>query len=96
MASAFSEIAKHTPELAQAVVDCGLVPYIAPLLSHLDQKLKREVISFVTENEFHPFPKTPTTKIMSRRKVVLIFAACYVIKDLKPEMEFKAIGDPFG
>ncbi len=85
MASAFSEIAKHTPELAQAVVDCGLVPFIAPLLSHLDQKLKREV----TENKFHPFPKTPTTKSMSRRKVVLIFAACYVIKDLKPEMEFK-------
>jgi hypothetical protein len=50
----------------------------------------------VTENEFHPFPKTPTTKSMSRRKVVLIFEACYVIKDLKPEMEFKAIGDSFG
>ena len=31
-ASALSDIAKHTPELAQAVVDAGLSAYINPLL----------------------------------------------------------------
>jgi hypothetical protein len=42
-ASALSDIAKHTPELAQVVVDTGAVPYLAPLLVNQDAKLKRQV-----------------------------------------------------
>jgi hypothetical protein len=41
-ASALSDIAKHTPELAQVVVDTGAV-YLAPLLVNQDAKLKRQV-----------------------------------------------------
>jgi hypothetical protein len=40
---ALSEIAKHTEELAQAVVDQGAVPYLAALISHPDAQLKRYV-----------------------------------------------------
>lgn len=43
-ASALSDIAKHTPELAQVVVDAGAVAYLAPLLVNQDAKLKRQVI----------------------------------------------------
>ncbi len=42
-ASALSDIAKHTPELAQAVVDAGAVAYLAPLVISQDAKLKRQV-----------------------------------------------------
>lgn len=42
-ASALADIAKHTPELAQVVVDTGAVPYLAPLLVNQDAKLKRQV-----------------------------------------------------
>jgi hypothetical protein len=42
-ASALSDIAKHTPELAQAVVDAGAVAYLAPLVVNQDAKLKRQV-----------------------------------------------------
>ena len=38
-----SDIAKHTPELAQAVVDAGAVAYLAPLIVNPDGKLKRQV-----------------------------------------------------
>jgi len=44
-ATALSEIAKHTEELAQAVVDQGAVPYLAALISHPDAQLKRQVCS---------------------------------------------------
>jgi len=39
----FSDICKHSPELAQAVVDAGAVAYLAPLIVHPDAKLKRQV-----------------------------------------------------
>ena len=42
-ASSLGDIAKHTPELAQAVVDAGSVEYLAPLIFHPDAKLKRQV-----------------------------------------------------
>lgn len=42
-ASALSDIAKHTPELAQAVVDAGAVAYLAPLVLNLDARIKRQV-----------------------------------------------------
>jgi hypothetical protein len=35
-ASALSEIAKHSPELAQAVVDAGAVPFLSSLIPHPD------------------------------------------------------------
>ena len=38
-----AEIAKHAPELAQIVVDAKTVPLIAPLVTHSDAKLKRQV-----------------------------------------------------
>jgi hypothetical protein len=41
--SALSDISKHTPELAQAVVDAGAVQYLAPLVINQDAKLKRQV-----------------------------------------------------
>jgi hypothetical protein len=37
------DICKHSPELAQAVVDAGAVAYLAPLILHPDAKLKRQV-----------------------------------------------------
>ena len=43
-ASSLSDIAKHTPELAQAIVDAGAVAYLAPLVINQDAKLKRQVI----------------------------------------------------
>ncbi len=42
-ASALGDVAKHTPELAQAVVDAGAVAYLAPLVTNQDAKLKRNV-----------------------------------------------------
>jgi hypothetical protein len=42
-ASALSDIAKHSPELAQAVVDASAVTYLAALITHPDTKLKRQV-----------------------------------------------------
>ena len=50
-ASALSDIAKHTPELAQAVVDAGAVAYIAPLIVNPDGKLKRQVRSKSASNQ---------------------------------------------
>jgi len=44
-ATALAEIAKHTEELAQNVVDNGAVPYLAALISHPDAQLKRQVCS---------------------------------------------------
>ena len=42
-ASSLGDIAKHTPELAQAVVDANSVEYLVPLIFHPDAKLKRQV-----------------------------------------------------
>lgn len=44
-ASALSDISKHTPELAQTVVDAGAIAYLAQLLEVQDSKLKRQVLS---------------------------------------------------
>ena len=41
--AALSDISKHTPELAQSVVDAGAVAYLAPLVVSHDGKLKRQV-----------------------------------------------------
>lgn len=35
-ASALSEICKHSPELAQSVVDAGAVPFLSTLIPHPD------------------------------------------------------------
>ena len=39
-ASSLSDIAKHSPEMAQAVVDAGAVAYLAPLILSPDAKLR--------------------------------------------------------
>jgi hypothetical protein len=39
--AALSEIAKHSEELAQAVVDNGAVPDLVGLLGHPDTSLKK-------------------------------------------------------
>ena len=42
-ACTLADIAKHSPELSQTIVDAGVVPFIAPLITHGDSKLRREV-----------------------------------------------------
>ncbi len=42
-ASALSDISKHSPELAQAVVDAGAVSLLSKDVSHVDAALKRQV-----------------------------------------------------
>ena len=42
-ASALTEISKHSPELAQAVVDKGALPFLSSLVNHPDAQLKRQV-----------------------------------------------------
>lgn len=42
-ASSLSDIAKHSPEHAQAVVDAGAVAFLAPLVVNQDAKVKRQV-----------------------------------------------------
>jgi hypothetical protein len=44
-ASALSDISKHTPELAQSVVDAGAISFLAPLIKSPDAPLKRQVLS---------------------------------------------------
>jgi hypothetical protein len=51
--STLSEICKHSPELAQIVVDAGSVPYLAPMVSHPDSKLKRQVNSCLSQIAKH-------------------------------------------
>jgi hypothetical protein len=43
-ASALSDIAKHSPEQAQVVVDAGAVACLAPLVINQDTRLKRQVL----------------------------------------------------
>ncbi len=52
-ASSLSDIAKHTPELAQAVVDAGAVAYLAPLVINQDAKLKRQVCCALSQIAKH-------------------------------------------
>ena len=42
-ASALSDISKHSPEHAQAVVDAGAVAFLAPLVINQNSKVKRQV-----------------------------------------------------
>jgi hypothetical protein len=42
-ASVLGDVAKHTPELAQSVVDAGAISYLALLVTSQDAKLKRNV-----------------------------------------------------
>mmetsp|Transcript_17957 Transcript_17957/g.56306 ORF Transcript_17957/g.56306 Transcript_17957/m.56306 type:complete len:224 (-) Transcript_17957:953-1624(-) len=48
-----SDICKHSPELAQAVVDAGAVGYLAPLLTHPDAKMKRQICSCLAQIAKH-------------------------------------------
>ena len=52
-ASALSDISKHSPELAQAVVDAGSVTYLASLIVHSDAKLKRQVCQALAQIAKH-------------------------------------------
>jgi len=52
-ASALSDICKHSPSLAQAVVEAGAVAYLAPLVSSTDAKLKRQVCSALAQISKH-------------------------------------------
>jgi len=52
-ASALSDISKHSPELAQAVVDGNTIPFIAPLLANPDAKLRRQVCSALSQIAKH-------------------------------------------
>lgn len=42
-ASALNEIAKHSVDLAQLVVDSGAVPYLSQQINHHDSQLKKQV-----------------------------------------------------
>lgn len=42
-ASALSDVVKHGPEQAQAVVDAGAVACLTPLVLNQDPRLKRQV-----------------------------------------------------
>ena len=48
-ASALSDICKHSPELAQSVVDGGAVAYLRPGIVSPDGKLKRQVCSCLAQ-----------------------------------------------
>ena len=52
-ACALSDISKHSPELAQAVVDAGAVAYLAPLIQSVDGKLKRHVCACLAQIAKH-------------------------------------------
>lgn len=60
-ASALSDIAKHTPELAQSVVDAQTISIIAPFIAHRsgakkiagDTKLQRQVLSCLSQIAKH-------------------------------------------
>merc|ERR1711981_1020749 len=52
-ASALSDICKHSPELAQTVVDAGAVSLLAKDISHIDAPLKRQVCSCLSQIAKH-------------------------------------------
>ena len=58
-ASALSDIAKHTPELALAVVDAQTIPMIAPVIAAhgsgrpVDSKLQRQILSCLSQIAKH-------------------------------------------
>lgn len=48
-ASALCDIAKHSVELAQSVVDAGAVPHLAKNLNNQDEKLKRQTLAALSK-----------------------------------------------
>jgi len=52
-ASALSDIAKHTPELAQTVVDAGAIAHLAQMILNPDAKLKGQVLSCLAQISKH-------------------------------------------
>lgn len=50
-AFSLSELAKHSAEQAQSVVDAGAVAYLAPLLQIQDNKVKRQVCFHETSSQ---------------------------------------------
>ena len=65
--SALSDICKHSPELAQAVVDGGAVAYVAPLILSPDGKLKRQVCSCLAQICKHSVDLAEATSKSRRR-----------------------------
>merc|ERR1711988_1969772 len=53
MGSALSDICKHSPDLAQTVVDAGAVSLLAKDISHNDAPLKRQVCSCLAQIAKH-------------------------------------------
>ena len=52
-ASALSDICKHSPELAQTVVDAGAIAHLAQMILNPDAKLKRQVLSCFAQISKH-------------------------------------------
>merc|ERR1711920_463324 len=52
-ASSLSDICKHSPDLAQTVVDAGAVSLLAKDISHNDAPLKRQVCSCLAQIAKH-------------------------------------------
>lgn len=44
-ASALADICKHSPELAQTVVDAGAIAHLAQMILNPDAQLKKKVLS---------------------------------------------------
>lgn len=72
-ASTLSDICKHTPELAHAVVDAGAIPHLAQLILSRDTKLK--VFFF-----FFPVSRRIQVCIQS---LDIFFLTCHEEKHLK-------------
>ena len=58
-ASALSDICKHSPELAQTVVDAGAIAHLAQMILNPDQKLK---VKFLGRCLCFPFKKGPVNR----------------------------------
>ncbi|EPQ14151.1 Sperm-associated antigen 6 [Myotis brandtii] len=52
-ASDLSDISKHSPELAQTVVDAGAIAHLAQMILNPDAKLKRQVLSALSQIAKH-------------------------------------------
>ena len=61
-ASALSDICKHSPELAQTVVDAGAIAHLAQMILNPDAKLKRQVLSCFTQISKHRLVEILVTK----------------------------------
>lgn len=53
-ASALSDICKHSPELAQTVVDAGAIAHLAQMILNPDQKLKVRLLLHLLFSSLHP------------------------------------------